>query len=177
LYTRLGTTSSYSTVADLHNLQITTAPVKPFLRCCIFTSCSLATASNSGNSSVSVLTSLLPGDIRQLNYSGIYSQPPLLISTHSLLELSWLYLLGTDHIENTFLLLLHPYSLPHKRVYRCVAQKRPLFIRLYCSRCYALQYDRSLATFRRNVVLPSSDPKSKSSKNEPPLETLVQLQA
>jgi hypothetical protein len=52
-YTRLGTTSNYSTIAELHNSQITTAPAKPFPACYAFTSRSLATASNSGDSSAS----------------------------------------------------------------------------------------------------------------------------
>jgi hypothetical protein len=30
LYTPLGTTSNYSAIADLHTLQITAAPAKPF---------------------------------------------------------------------------------------------------------------------------------------------------
>jgi hypothetical protein len=57
------TTSNYSATASLHNSQITTAPAKPFLACCVFTSCSLATASNSGDSSASrsqVLASQTP---------------------------------------------------------------------------------------------------------------------
>jgi hypothetical protein len=37
----------------LHNSQITTAPAKPFLACCVFTRRSLATATNSGDSSAS----------------------------------------------------------------------------------------------------------------------------
>jgi hypothetical protein len=53
LYTPLGTTSNYSAIANLHNLQITTAPLKLFPACCVFNSLSLATASNSGDSSVS----------------------------------------------------------------------------------------------------------------------------
>jgi hypothetical protein len=51
LYTQLGNTSHYSATANLHNSQITTAPAKPFPVCYVFTSRSLATASNSGNSS------------------------------------------------------------------------------------------------------------------------------
>jgi hypothetical protein len=53
LYTRLGTASNYSAIADLHNSQITTALAKSFLSCCVFTSRSLATACNSGDSSAS----------------------------------------------------------------------------------------------------------------------------
>jgi hypothetical protein len=52
LYTRLVTTSNYSATAN-HNSQITPAPAKPFSACCVFTSSSLATASNSGDSSAS----------------------------------------------------------------------------------------------------------------------------
>jgi hypothetical protein len=53
LYTRPGTTSDYSATTNLHNSQITTAPAKPFLACCVFTSRSLATASNNVDSSAS----------------------------------------------------------------------------------------------------------------------------
>jgi hypothetical protein len=55
LYARLGTTSNYSVTANLHNSQITTAPGKPFSACCVFSGSSLATASNSGDSSASCL--------------------------------------------------------------------------------------------------------------------------
>jgi hypothetical protein len=41
--------------------------------------------------------------------------------TERLLQLSWLYLLGTDHIENTVVLLLLAYSLQRERVYEAVA--------------------------------------------------------
>jgi hypothetical protein len=51
--TWLVTTSNYSATADLHNSQITTASAKPFPACCVFTIRSLATASNSGDSSAS----------------------------------------------------------------------------------------------------------------------------
>jgi hypothetical protein len=53
LYTPLGTTSNYSATANFHNSQTTTAPAKPFPACCVFTTRSLATASNSGDSSAS----------------------------------------------------------------------------------------------------------------------------
>jgi hypothetical protein len=51
--TRLETTSNYSAVANLHNSQLTTAHAKSFSACYVFTSRSLATASNSGDSSAS----------------------------------------------------------------------------------------------------------------------------
>jgi hypothetical protein len=53
LYTWLVSTSKYSATTDLRNSQITTAPAKPFSACSIFTSHSLATASNSGDPSAS----------------------------------------------------------------------------------------------------------------------------
>jgi hypothetical protein len=46
------TTSNYSAIANLHTLHITTAPIKPS-PAYVFNSRSLATASNSGDSSVS----------------------------------------------------------------------------------------------------------------------------
>jgi hypothetical protein len=53
LYTSLGTTSTYNTIADFHASQITTTPTNPFPTCYVFTSHSLAMASNSGDSSAS----------------------------------------------------------------------------------------------------------------------------
>jgi hypothetical protein len=53
LYTRLGPTSDYNTTANLQNSQIITALAKTFTAFCIFTSRSLATASNSRDSSAS----------------------------------------------------------------------------------------------------------------------------
>jgi hypothetical protein len=51
--TRLGTTSNYSATANLRNSQFNIPPAKLFPACCVFTSRSLATASNSGDSSAS----------------------------------------------------------------------------------------------------------------------------
>jgi hypothetical protein len=53
LHIRLGTTSNYTATANLHNSQITTGPAKLFPACCVFTSRSLTTASNTGDSSTS----------------------------------------------------------------------------------------------------------------------------
>jgi hypothetical protein len=53
VYTRPEIISNCSAAANLHNLQITTASSKPFPACCVFTSRSLATASNSKDSSAS----------------------------------------------------------------------------------------------------------------------------
>jgi hypothetical protein len=52
LYTRLVSTSTYSATANLHNSQIATTFTKPFPACCVI-SRSLATASNSVDSSAS----------------------------------------------------------------------------------------------------------------------------
>jgi hypothetical protein len=60
LYTQLGTTSSHSAAAELHTLQFTTAPAKPFPACCVLTSRSLATARNSGASRAQALLSQPP---------------------------------------------------------------------------------------------------------------------
>jgi hypothetical protein len=59
--TQLGTTNDYSATANPHTLQITAMPTKSFPVCYVFINHSLATASNSGDSSASVLTSLLSG--------------------------------------------------------------------------------------------------------------------
>jgi hypothetical protein len=50
LYTGLGTASNYSATVNLHNSQITTTHAKPFPAWCVFTSRSLVSASNSGDS-------------------------------------------------------------------------------------------------------------------------------
>jgi hypothetical protein len=76
------TTINYSAIANLHNSQITTAPAKPFPACCLFTSLSLATTSNSGDSAAS-RTQALPSPtpvqscllFSQLNWITISSQP------------------------------------------------------------------------------------------------------
>jgi hypothetical protein len=75
LYTRLGTTSNYSAIADIHTLQITAAHAKP-QSCIVFPSRCLVSALNNGDSSAFVLTSLTVGQY--------YSQP------NSLLQLPWL---------------------------------------------------------------------------------------
>jgi hypothetical protein len=84
-YTPLGTRSNYSTTANLHNSQITTAPAKLFPPCRVFDSRSLAMASNSGDSLASCAHVITVQQISrnwtlvncQLNYSAILSQPPL----------------------------------------------------------------------------------------------------
>jgi hypothetical protein len=53
LYARLPTTSNYSATSNFHNSKITTAPAKPFPIYGVFTSLSLAMATNSGGSSAS----------------------------------------------------------------------------------------------------------------------------
>jgi hypothetical protein len=72
LNTPLGTTSNYSTIANLQTLQITTPPAKLFSSLLFLQQTSLVTASNSGNSSTFRTQVLL-------------SQPPVqeLLSTDS----------------------------------------------------------------------------------------------
>jgi hypothetical protein len=53
LYTSFRTANNYSTTANLHNSQITTAPSKPSFQPHVLIGRSLATASNSGDSSAS----------------------------------------------------------------------------------------------------------------------------
>jgi hypothetical protein len=53
LYTPLGTTGNYSSTANLHTSQITTAHTKSSPARIVFSSCSLARVSNSGDSSAS----------------------------------------------------------------------------------------------------------------------------
>jgi hypothetical protein len=59
--TRLVTTLNYRAIADLHTLKITTAHAF-FSVCCVFTIRSLVTATNSGDSWATALTSLLSGE-------------------------------------------------------------------------------------------------------------------
>jgi hypothetical protein len=73
LYARPGTTSNYRATANLHSSQIIIATT-----CCVFTSRSLATASNSGSSSTS-RARFLPSQSRVQNSSEIAS--PLLVTS------------------------------------------------------------------------------------------------
>jgi hypothetical protein len=107
LYTRLGTTSNYSATANLHNSQITRAPVRPFPAWSVFTSLSVATASNSGDSSASctqVLSLQPPMPNSALNSQLKYS---------STAELNWL---STNWVApNLFLVTtLHGPSRKHR---------------------------------------------------------------
>jgi hypothetical protein len=62
LYTPLGTTGNYNTITNLYILQITTALAKPLPACCVLTSRSLVTASNSGDSSTTRAQVILSTD-------------------------------------------------------------------------------------------------------------------
>jgi hypothetical protein len=65
--TWLVTTLNYSAIADLYTSQITTAHAKSFPACRVFTSRSLVTAYNSGDSSTTPTKSCL----HQLNYNSL----------------------------------------------------------------------------------------------------------
>jgi hypothetical protein len=60
-YTRRGTVSNFSSIANLHNLQITTAHAKLSPAYCVFTSRSLVSVSNSGDFSAFALKSSVDG--------------------------------------------------------------------------------------------------------------------
>jgi hypothetical protein len=77
-------TYTHIAITDLHNSQITTAPAKPFPAYCVFTSCSLVTASNSGDSLASALKSSLNG--RSL--PGLFQLSLFYTASHT--ELTWL---------------------------------------------------------------------------------------
>jgi hypothetical protein len=55
--TRLATALNYNAIANFHTVQITTTHAYFFPTCCYFTSSSLITASNSGDSSASAFKS------------------------------------------------------------------------------------------------------------------------
>jgi hypothetical protein len=94
LYTQPETISNYSSIANLHTLQITRAPAKPFPACCVFTSRSLATAPNSTTARAE-LSSTVNSTIT-----------PLLLSFPFRTQLTGcpnylFYLICTDWVENT----------------------------------------------------------------------------
>jgi hypothetical protein len=68
LLTQLGTTSNYSTTANLHTLQITAASTKSSPACSVFNSHFLVIDVNSGDSSAFPAQVFpCPGNILQLN--------------------------------------------------------------------------------------------------------------
>jgi hypothetical protein len=88
LCTPLGTTSHYSAIADLHTLQVTTAPAKSFPARYVLTSRSLATVSNSGGSSASRAQVLLSQPPVQNSLSTVHSTiTPSLLSLPSRVQL------------------------------------------------------------------------------------------
>jgi hypothetical protein len=95
LYTQLGTTLNYSAIANLHNLQITTAHVKSFPACCVFTSRSPVMASNSGNSAASAVKSSLNSGSLPID-SFLHSLP------YRTDLLSPAVFLITAHVDNSF---------------------------------------------------------------------------
>jgi hypothetical protein len=114
LYTQLGITINYRATADLHNLQITTAPAKPFL-VYVFTSRSLTTDSNSGDSSASR---------RQV----LSSEPPLQNSLKSDNFIPCLYHLGTDHCCSPTVALLRICCLASEK---CLPSRCPETVAVY----------------------------------------------
>jgi hypothetical protein len=115
--TRLGTASNYSAIVDVHYLQITAAPSKPFPACCVFTSRYLVTASNSVHFSASRPQVLSP-------------QPPMQNSTEliapSVLVITSRHRSHRKHPVSTVTLLLRAYSFtePLPRNGRCLQSRR-----------------------------------------------------
>jgi hypothetical protein len=86
-HTRLGTTNNYRTAVNLNNSQITTAPAKHFPACYVFSSRSLATASNSGGSSISRIQ-VLP------KYGTFLLGHPVLLRSDGLYVYDFIYATG-----------------------------------------------------------------------------------
>jgi hypothetical protein len=133
LYTPLGTTGSYRAIANLHTLQFTTAPAKPFPACCVLTSRSLATASNRGHSSASRVQFLL-------------SQPPVQKSCQSLNPKCQLPI--ANNLSSNLLQSLLSYQLSRPGGARYIVsgwtqQKTPFF---YC--CMYVRFRGSVFTAR-----------------------------
>jgi hypothetical protein len=108
LHTPIGTTSNYSAITNLHTLQITTVPAKPFPVCCFITSHLLATASTNGDSSGScaqVLLSQLPMQNSLLTVNSTIA--PSLLSLHSRAQLNF------QHPIIFFITTLHRPSRKH----------------------------------------------------------------
>jgi hypothetical protein len=101
LLTPLRAASTFSATANLHTLQITTAPAKPLSACCSLTSRSLTTASNGGISSASRVQVLLPQP--PVQNSCQFPQLPTLNSLWIIRSADpgfSLYSLGADQTEN-----------------------------------------------------------------------------
>jgi hypothetical protein len=88
---------NYSAIADLQTLQITTAHAKSF-QSAVSSPRSLVTASNSGDSSASAITSLPASS--QLNRLSLLFTDALTTLSEFVLQLSSLKHLGTDRVGN-----------------------------------------------------------------------------
>jgi hypothetical protein len=133
-HTWLRTTSTYNVITDLHTLQITRAHVKSSQSA--FTSYFLLMDEDSSDSVVMPLPAVHNWTVNLITVPFLLSLPSR-TQLNSLLQLSWLWLIGTDHTDNTVLLLLHSYSLPRECVYGAVAYEQLLFICLCRSCCIA----------------------------------------
>jgi hypothetical protein len=86
-------TSNCNNISNLHNLQVTTVGATSSV-CCVFTSRSLVTASNSGDSSASAFTSLLSEEYLTTHCTELNSKVvPLITPRHGPTENAALLLL------------------------------------------------------------------------------------
>jgi hypothetical protein len=134
IYTQLVNVSNYSTIVNIHNSQITTAPAKLFQACCVFTSRSLAAAFISGDSSAS-------------RSQVLSSQTPVQKRVNSL---SLAYNISTRTTQKTAFLSMCSCMLLRERVYRAADQKRLWYMSPSRGRCVATAL-HALIFFWRNL--------------------------
>jgi hypothetical protein len=124
LYTPLGTTSNYSAIANLHTLQIATAPPKLF-PAYVFNSRSLATAFTVEILQHPALTSLLSREYPATEHSQFPQLPTIISGTRLTLLITFRHEPYRKHrfhcYSPTIPRPLHAYPLPRGSVYRAVS--------------------------------------------------------
>jgi hypothetical protein len=138
-YTRDLELQAITALSLMYTLKIITEPAKPFPACCVFISRSLATASNSGDSSASrdqvlsvqriprnwtlsiINSTIAPSHLSLPCRARLNCQP----STNWIALVVFFITPRRGPHRNTVLLLLRVCSFPLERVYRAVAQKLP----------------------------------------------------
>jgi hypothetical protein len=112
LLAQLRITSNHSAIADFHTSRITTAPAKPFLACCVFTSCSLELDPNRVLWSRPYSLAKVSQLHCHVNYSAISSQPPLQSSTQVTSQLNYSTISSQTLLQSStdWLACSHPYN-------------------------------------------------------------------